>query len=231
MATAYVAGPSLADAVREHGPWPAAPVLALAAGLAEGPAHVVATAQNQRTIRVSWTDTATDITGFTISNGCGTDGCNGGALNVRTGPATAADITTTPGSYQCFYVQAINSAGASAPSGPGCISTPATAVLVPHRQVRQRRAGRGRQFHRGHRGQRPALPGREHRLLLRKRRNLDSENQDRRTAVTLTGPRWARALVPPSAPAGVAPRNWSCASRWAAVTGTAAYKSGNSITS
>jgi serine/threonine protein kinase len=36
LATAYVAGPSLADAVRDHGPWPAAPVLALAAGLAEG---------------------------------------------------------------------------------------------------------------------------------------------------------------------------------------------------
>ena len=36
LATAYVAGPSLADAVRNHGPWPAAPVLALAAGLAEG---------------------------------------------------------------------------------------------------------------------------------------------------------------------------------------------------
>ncbi len=88
------------------------------------PAHVVATALNQRTIRVSWTDTAIGITGFTIGNGCGTDGCNGGAVNVRTGPVTAADITTTPGAYQCFYVQAVNSAGASEPSGPGCISTP-----------------------------------------------------------------------------------------------------------
>ena len=88
------------------------------------PAHVVATALNQRTIRVSWTDTATGITGFTISNGCGTDGCNGGAINVRTGLVTAADITTTPGAYQCFYVQAVNGAGASEPSGPGCISTP-----------------------------------------------------------------------------------------------------------
>jgi serine/threonine protein kinase len=88
------------------------------------PAHVVATALNQRTIRVTWTDTAADITGFAISNGCGTDGCNGGAVNVRTGPVTAADITTTPGAYQCFYVQAVNSTGLSEPSGPGCISTP-----------------------------------------------------------------------------------------------------------
>ncbi len=36
LATAYVAGPSLADAVRDHGPLPAASVLRLAAGLAEG---------------------------------------------------------------------------------------------------------------------------------------------------------------------------------------------------
>src|SRR6516165_5783274 len=36
LATAYVAGPSLADAVDRHGPLPARSVLALAAGLAEG---------------------------------------------------------------------------------------------------------------------------------------------------------------------------------------------------
>ena len=35
LATAYVAGPSLAEAVTDHGPLPAASVLALAAGLAE----------------------------------------------------------------------------------------------------------------------------------------------------------------------------------------------------
>ncbi len=36
LATAYVAGPSLADAVAEHGPLPVASVRELAAGLAEG---------------------------------------------------------------------------------------------------------------------------------------------------------------------------------------------------
>ena len=36
LATAYVAGPSLADAVAEHGPLPPAKVLELAAGLADG---------------------------------------------------------------------------------------------------------------------------------------------------------------------------------------------------
>ncbi len=36
LATAYIAGSSLADTVARYGPWPAGPVLALAAGLAEG---------------------------------------------------------------------------------------------------------------------------------------------------------------------------------------------------
>ena len=36
LATAYVAGPSLADTIASHGPLPASSVLALAAGLAEG---------------------------------------------------------------------------------------------------------------------------------------------------------------------------------------------------
>jgi len=36
LATAYIAGSSLADAVARYGPWPADAVLALAAGLAEG---------------------------------------------------------------------------------------------------------------------------------------------------------------------------------------------------
>src|ERR1035437_3373731 len=36
LATAYVSGPSLAEAVSDHGPLPAGSVLALAAGLAEG---------------------------------------------------------------------------------------------------------------------------------------------------------------------------------------------------
>jgi eukaryotic-like serine/threonine-protein kinase len=40
LATAYVAGPSLAEAIGEHGPLPVRPVLALTAGLAEGLAAI-----------------------------------------------------------------------------------------------------------------------------------------------------------------------------------------------
>jgi len=94
------------------------------------PAHVVATALGPYTIRVSWAEKTAAITGFNIGNGCGTDGCSGGALNIRTGPVTAANVTTTPGAYQCFYVQAVNSSGTSAWAGPGCISTPGINIPV-----------------------------------------------------------------------------------------------------
>lgn len=88
------------------------------------PTDIAATAVNQHTIRVTWADSATDITGFNVTNGCGTDGCSGGAINVRTGNVTTAEITTSPGAYQCLYVQAFNSSGISASRVPGCTSTP-----------------------------------------------------------------------------------------------------------
>ena len=59
------------------------------------PTDVVGTALNQHTVRVTWADSATDITGFNVSNGCGTDGCSGGAINVRTGRVTATEVGTS----------------------------------------------------------------------------------------------------------------------------------------
>jgi Protein kinase domain len=97
------------------------------------PTHVTATALNAYTIRVSWAADPAGLTGLNISNGCGADGCDGGALNIRTGPVTATDVTTTPGAFQCFYVQAINSSGTSAWAGPGCISTPG--INIPSNQA------------------------------------------------------------------------------------------------
>lgn len=96
----------------------------VAVGASAAPSNVTATALNPYTIRVTWTDNMTGVTGFEVSNGCGADGCSGGALNVRTGPVTAATITTTPGAYQCLYVTAFNNAGASTSPHPGCRSTP-----------------------------------------------------------------------------------------------------------
>jgi serine/threonine protein kinase len=96
------------------------------------PTHVVATALDPYTIQVTWNDNAADVTGLNISNGCGTDGCSGGALNKRTGQVTTTDIRTTPGAFQCFYVEAFNSSGTSAWAGPGCISTPG--INIPGNQ-------------------------------------------------------------------------------------------------
>jgi serine/threonine protein kinase len=53
LATAYVAGPSLAQAVTEHGPLPAASVLALAAGLAESLAAIHAAGVVHRDLKPS----------------------------------------------------------------------------------------------------------------------------------------------------------------------------------
>lgn len=53
LATAYVAGPSLADAVRDHGPLLSAPLLALAAGLAEGLAAIHAAGVVHRDLKPS----------------------------------------------------------------------------------------------------------------------------------------------------------------------------------
>ena len=53
LATAYVPGPSLSDAVREHGPLPAPSVLALAAGLAEGLAAIHAAGLIHRDLKPS----------------------------------------------------------------------------------------------------------------------------------------------------------------------------------
>jgi len=53
LATAYVAGPSLAEAVRNHGALPVATVLALAAGLAEGLAAIHAAGLVHRDLKPS----------------------------------------------------------------------------------------------------------------------------------------------------------------------------------
>ena len=122
------AAPQSSRALTAAGPGSSSPGVRAPAA----PTDVAATAMDQHTIRVTWTDSASDVTGFTISNGCGTDGCSGGAINVRTGKVTTAEITTSPGAYQCFYVQAFNSSGTSTSPAPGCTSTPG--ITMPTNQ-------------------------------------------------------------------------------------------------
>ena len=81
------------------------------------PSNPAATAVNGTTIRVSWSDTSNNETSFEVNNG----------IVSRTAAAntTSLDWTgLTPGTYMCFRVRALNSAGAS-PWTPGwaCISS------------------------------------------------------------------------------------------------------------
>jgi eukaryotic-like serine/threonine-protein kinase len=100
------------------------------AGTAPNPAgDVTAAATSQYTIRVAWADTSPGATGFNIDNGCPIGSCRPGAsLTQRTGHVTSATFSVTPGTYQCFRVQAFNASGASSWSRYGCTSTPGLAV-------------------------------------------------------------------------------------------------------
>ena len=89
------------------------------------PGNVTAVATSQYTIHVTWTEATADVTGFNIDNGCPVGSCDPGAtLAQTTGQVDSATFSVTPGSYQCFRVQAVNKAGTSPWSGFGCISTP-----------------------------------------------------------------------------------------------------------
>jgi len=89
----------------------------------------VATPGGQYAITVTWVNNATDATGFRIDNGCPAGSCAPGAtLATTTGQTTTTSFTVTPGSYQCFRVQAFNSDGSSAWSPYGCTQTPGFAV-------------------------------------------------------------------------------------------------------
>jgi hypothetical protein len=89
------------------------------------PGNVTAVATSQYKIQVTWTEATADVTGFNLDNGCPVGSCDPGATLVQTtGPVDTATFSVTPGSYQCFRVQAINNAGTSPWSGFGCISTP-----------------------------------------------------------------------------------------------------------
>ncbi|GEM_PF-1470140 len=89
------------------------------------PSNVVAVAVGQYKVDVTWASNSANATGFNVDNGCPVGSCQPGAtLTATTGPTTSATFAVTPGTYQCFRVQAFNTVGASAWSSYGCTSTP-----------------------------------------------------------------------------------------------------------
>lgn len=89
------------------------------------PGDVTAIADGQDQITVTWTQGSPAVaTGFHVDNGCPPGSCGGtDATLTSTGTKTPASFAVTPGTYQCFRVQAVDSAGNSAWSGYRCTST------------------------------------------------------------------------------------------------------------
>jgi hypothetical protein len=93
------------------------------------PSTISAEAISQYTIRVTWTKSS-GADGYNIDNGCPVGTCQAGAtLAKTTGPITATEFSVTPGTYQCFEVEAFNRWGISSWSPYGCTSTPG--LFVP----------------------------------------------------------------------------------------------------
>src|SRR5512135_460350 len=138
LATAYVPGPSLADAVRDHGPLPAASVLRLAAGLAEGLCAIHAAGVVHRDLKPANVLLAEDgprLIDFGISTGT-----EAGAL-TRTGlvigspgfmsPEQAEGCDIGPAS-DIFSLGAILAFAATGEGPFGTGSTPALVYRVVH---------------------------------------------------------------------------------------------------
>lgn len=114
-------GPRTGHGKAAAGP-PPAPVI---------PGSISATALGQFRIRVTWREEPpADATGFHIDNGCPVGSCSAtdSSLSQTVEHATSATFKVTPGSYQCFRVQAFSSSGVSAWSGYGCTQTPGVTI-------------------------------------------------------------------------------------------------------
>jgi len=97
------------------------------------PVHVEVVPSGSYKMTVSWADASAAGTGFHVDNGCPPGACGGGlSLAQTTRYATSAVFAVTPGTYQCFRVQAFNTHGASGWSAYGCGSTPG--LVVPGTQ-------------------------------------------------------------------------------------------------
>jgi hypothetical protein len=98
------------------------------------PSNVTASALNQYNIQVTWTNNLKDATGFHVDNGCPVGACGGhGATLARTtGRVTSTTFRVTPGTYQCFRVQAFDKTTTTGWSAYGCASTSGLTIYGAH---------------------------------------------------------------------------------------------------
>ena len=139
LATAYVPGPSLADAVAEHGPLPTASVLELAAGLAEGLSAIHATGVIHRDLKPSNVLLAQDgprVIDFGISQGADASALTGTGLVVGSpgfmSPEQAEGRQVGPSS-DVFSLGAVLAFAATGHGPFGSGSTPALVYRVVYR--------------------------------------------------------------------------------------------------
>ena len=138
LATAYVAGPSLADAVDAHGPLPAASVLTLAAGLAEGLAAVHAAGMVHRDVKPSNVLLAADgprLIDFGISRAAGASALTQTGMVIGSpgfmSPEQATGGAVGPAS-DVFSLGAVLAFAATGEGPFGAGSTPALVYRVVH---------------------------------------------------------------------------------------------------
>jgi hypothetical protein len=138
LATAYVPGPSLAQAVRDHGPLPAGSVLALAAGLAESLAAIHAAGVVHRDLKPSNVLLAQDgprVIDFGISRAAETTSLTGTGLLVGSpgfmSPEQAAGGAVGPAS-DMFSLGAVLAFAATGKAPFGSGSMPALVYRVVH---------------------------------------------------------------------------------------------------
>ena len=94
------------------------------------PQTVTATANGGYQVTVSWADSSPGITGYNVDNGCPVGACGGpdAELYKTLGPVNSTTFPVDPGSWTCFRVQAISSAGNSGWSSYGCVQTPGLTI-------------------------------------------------------------------------------------------------------
>jgi eukaryotic-like serine/threonine-protein kinase len=138
LATAYVAGPSLADAVDAQGPLPAASVLTLAAGLAEGLAAIHAAGMVHRDVKPSNVLLAADgprLIDFGISRAAGASALTQTGMVIGSpgfmSPEQAEGGAVGPAS-DVFSLGAVLAFAATGEGPFGAGSTPALVYRVVH---------------------------------------------------------------------------------------------------
>jgi hypothetical protein len=93
------------------------------AGAPAAPTNPVLVALDNSTVRLTWTEASTNVTGYTVA------GENRSTLAYQTWGIGANTTSYTwqglaPGTYVCMDVEAVNAVGASSPSAAACATTP-----------------------------------------------------------------------------------------------------------